>query len=275
MSLRFVSGYGGNVMDQYSQYLERANVYEAKLHELSECMHAETEEEIENSLSILADQIYFSQHRLEKYNWLYIVLKNKECIQSFELGLENDLKNEPFYVHEWMEYYINAILYIMPLVSHLDNEISKTIREIYYSISKELEHPIFKDISDKLWKKITIAYLRWTLGKNYSEETPSEVIEWANKIDVSHVTERRIEGEQTVWTAAGYKARKDSNRKKMQGVIIKVCKDLGFKSEHFRRYCDWCDWRYTLPERQASNQRRWEDYEVLKAAEEHGLLDTD
>lgn len=185
-------------MDEYNQYLERSNVYETKLHELSECMHAETEDEIENSLSILEDQIYFSQYRLEKYNWLYIVLKNKECIQSFELGLENDLKNEPFYVHEWMEYYINAILYIMPLVSYLDSEISKTMREIYYCINKELEHPIFKNISDKFWKKITIAYLRWTLGENNSKEIPSEAMNWANKIDVSHVTERRIEGEQTI-----------------------------------------------------------------------------
>lgn len=273
MSLRFVSGYGGNVMDQYSQYLERANVYEAKLHELSECMHAETEEEIENSLSILADQIYFSQHRLEKYNWLYIVLKNKECIQSFELGLENDLKNEPFYVHEWMEYYINAILYIMPLVSHLDSEISKIMREIYYSINKELEHPIFKDVSDKLWKKIFLPYVRWTIGYN-NEEIPIEVIEWVNKIDVSHVTERRIEGEQTVWTAAGYTTKKGSDRRQMQGIIIKVCKDLGFKSEDFKRYCDWCDWKFPDEKKQASNQRRWEDYEVLKTADEYGYLDT-
>ena len=123
-------------------------------------------------------------------------------------------------------------------------------------------------------KKIFLPYVRWTIGYN-NEEILTEVIEWANKIDVSHVTERRIEGEQTVWTAAGYRARKDSNRKKMQGIIIKVCKDLGFKSEDFRRYCDWCDWMYTLPERQPSNKRRREDYEVLKTAEEHGLLDTD
>lgn len=261
-------------MDEYNQYLERSNVYETKLHELSECMHAETEDEIESSHSILENQIYYSQYRLEKYNWLYVVLKNKDCIQSFELGLENDLKNEPFYTHEWIEYYINATLHIMPLVSHLDIETLKTMRDIYRSIIKELEHPIFKNISDKLWKKITISYLRWTLGQNYSEGIPSEVIEWANKIDVSYVTERRIEGEQTVWTAAGYRARKDSNRKKMQGIIIKVCKDLGFKAEDFRRYCDWCDWRYTLPERQPSNQRRWEDYEVLKTADELGFLDT-
>lgn len=262
-------------MDQYNKYIERSNIYEVRLHVLSECMHAETEDEIEYSLSILENQIYYTQYRLEKYNWLYVVLKNKEYIQSFELGLENDLKNEPFYTHEWMEYYINAILYIMPLVSHLDIETLKTMSEIYRSIIKELEHPIFKNISDKLWKKITIAYLRWSIGKNHDKEIPSEVIEWATKIDVSHVTERRIEGKQTVWTAAGYTTKKGSDRRQMQGIIIKVCKEFGFTLEHFGQYCKWCDWKYKKEERQPSNQRRREDYEVLKTAEEHGLLDTD
>lgn len=36
-----------------------------------------------------------------------------------------------------------------------------------------------------------------------------------------------------------------SDRRQMQGIIIKVCKDLGFKSEDFRRYCDWCDWKFS------------------------------
>ena len=72
-------------MDQYNKYLERSNICEARLHVLSECMHAETEDEIEYSLSILENQTYYSQYRLEKYNWLYVVLKNKEWIQSFEL----------------------------------------------------------------------------------------------------------------------------------------------------------------------------------------------
>ena len=45
-------------MDQYNKYIERSNIYEARLHVLSECMHAETEDEIEYSLSILENQTY-------------------------------------------------------------------------------------------------------------------------------------------------------------------------------------------------------------------------
>lgn len=261
-------------MDQYNKYIERSNIYEARLHVLSECMHAETEDEIEYSLSILENQTYYSQYRLEKYNWLYVILKNKELIQSFELGLENDLKNEPFYTHEWLEYYINATLHIMSMVSHLDSEIANTMRNIYNSIIKELEHPIFKAVSNKLMKKITIPYIRWILGENDRKEIPSEAIERANKIDVSHVTERRIEGEKTIWTAAGYNARKGSDRRQMQGIIIKVCKEFRLTSDEFRKYCNWCDWKFFQEDKQASNQRRWEDYEVLKTADELGLLDT-
>ena len=60
----------------------------------------------------------------------------------------------------------------------------------------------------------------------------------------------------------------------MQGIIIKVCKEFGLTSDEFRKYCNWCDWKFFQEDKQASNQRRWEDYEVLKTADELGFLDT-
>lgn len=162
----------------------------------------------------------------------------------------------------------------MSLVSRLDDELSNKMKEIYKSITKELEHPIFEGIRTKLLLKLSTAYLDWVLDTYGYKKIPSEVIHWSNKIDVSNITERRIQGEQTVWTAAGYTTKKGSDRMQMQGIIIKVCKEFGFTSEHFKSYCSWCDWKYTKEERQPSNQRRWEDYEVLKTADELGLLDT-
>ena len=85
--------------------------------------------------------------------------------------------------------------------------------------------------------------------------------------------ETDITGNQTVWTAAGYSAKKGEDRKKMQGIIIKVCQDLGYSSSNFESYCDWCQRVQNDSKYDDANSRRREDYEVLKTHEDLGYLE--
>ena len=59
----------------------------------------------------------------------------------------------------------------------------------------------------------------------------------------------------------------------MQGIIIKVCQELGYSSSNFQSYCDWCQKVQNDIKYDDANSRRWEDYEVLKIYEDLGYLD--
>lgn len=256
-------------MDQYNLYLKRCNTYEEKLKLLSKCLHTDTKEEFEIGLNILKYEEYFSQHRIEKYNWLYTVHINKDNIEIYDMGLEFDLNDGTFWIHQWIIFYVNGLINIMSSVKSWEYKLYDEIRNLYNSIRKELLHPIFDEIRIEVSSKLRSEYSKWEkiLHMKYKE------LFWAKEIDVSHVKETEITGNQTVWTAAGYSAKKGEDRKKMQGIIIKVCRDLGYSSTNFQSYCYWCDKMHSDIKYKESNLRRWEDYEVLKTYEAQGYLE--
>lgn len=256
-------------MDQYNQYLKRCNWYEEKLKLLSKCLHTDTKEEFKIGLNILKYEEYFSQHRIEKYNWLYTVLVNKGTIEIHDLGLEFDLKDGTFWIHQWIRFYINGLIHIMSSVKSWEYKLYDEIKVLYNSIRKELLHPIFDDVRLEVSYNLKKTYNNWEkiLHLKYKE------LFWSKEIDVSHVKETEITGNQTVWTAAGYSARRGEDRKKMQGIIIKVCQELGYSSSNFQSYCDWCQKVQNDIKYDDANSRRWEDYEVLKIYEDLGYLD--
>lgn len=256
-------------MDQYNQYLKRCNKYEEKLKLLSRCLHTDTKEEFEIGLNILKYEEFFSQHRIEKYNWFYTVYINKDNVEIHDLGLEFDLKDGTFWIHQWIIFYVNGLINIMSSVKSWEYKLYDEIKNLYNSIRKELLHPIFDEIRIEVSSKLSSEYSKWEkiLHMKHKE------LFWAKEIDVSHVKETDITGNQTVWTAAGYSAKKGEDRKKMQGILIKVCQDLGYSSSNFESYCDWCQRVQNDSKYDDANSRRWEDYEVLKTHEDLGYLE--